>query len=163
MIGIGNPQANIHLCLQHRPPVEPYPTLQSVHYLQAGELTELVSQCSNNWRKVFNCYAKLLFELDALGFARWQDYRDDHLLQLGCQHSVLFAPAPLVFNPDPDCVYIIAGKTYAATLALPELEWLSPSFAINHTYKIIVSPYFDYRQLTNEKTLQLAGLIRQLC
>ena len=63
---------------------------------------------------------------------------------------------------DPKIVRIVAGKTYAAELELPSLTWLDNYFAINHEHRVIVSPYFDYRQLSNMKITQLAGLINNL-
>jgi len=39
---------------------------------------------------------------------------------------------------------------------LPPLVWLDSSFAINKEQRVIVAPYPDYRQLSNEK---IAGLV----
>jgi hypothetical protein len=59
------------------------------------------------------------------------------------------------------------GKTYAKSLlssgALDlELIWLNNEFAINHSQRLIVCPYFDYRQLSNVKIERLAELIKEL-
>ena len=43
-----------------------------------------------------------------------------------------------------------------------KLQWLDNDFAIDVKNNLIVCPYFDYRQLTNEKIQRLAGLLTQL-
>jgi hypothetical protein len=60
-------------------------------------------------------------------------------------------------------VHIIMGKTYAKSLTLPHLlTWLDHEFAINIHNKLVVCPYFDYRQLSNIKLMRLVKLIKQL-
>lgn len=55
------------------------------------------------------------------------------------------------------------GRTYARALVnsgrldVP-LTWLDHEFAINAASRVIVCPYFDYRQLSNLKIDRLAAL-----
>jgi len=120
--------------------------------------------CGNGWRKVFNVYAKLVFTLPpSFGFKQhfnsWQQYRDNSLLQQGSNTALLFTPPD--FN-DVGGLHIVMGRTYAKSLNLSDsLEWLNPEFGIDTRQKLIVCPYFDYRQLSNAKILFLSDLIRK--
>ena len=52
------------------------------------------------------------------------------------------------------------GKTYAKTLQLDaELLRVDTDFQIDKNKALLVVPYFDYRQLSNEKLLRLQALI----
>jgi hypothetical protein len=57
---------------------------------------------------------------------------------------------------------LIAGKTYAASLKLPSLIWLDSDFAINKANRLVVTPYADYRQLSNERIARLIELMKQI-
>ena len=113
---------------------------------------------------MFNVYAKLLFALNTQQAASWQQYRDRQLLQAGSQTALLFSVPEL--TPAEKTVHIIAGRTHAKTLleaGLPaQLHWLSNEFAIDQHNRLLVCPYFDYRQLNNEKLVYLAQLIKAL-
>ena len=119
-----------------------------------------MAHSSNHWRKLFSVYAKFLYALGRQPDwpVRWQDYRDQCLLQAGSGTALLFTPPVL----DGKRVHIVAGKTWAARLSLPALNWLDKHFAINIDRKVIVSPYLDYRQLSNERIARLAQLVRGL-
>jgi hypothetical protein len=59
------------------------------------------------------------------------------------------------------------GRTYAKSLVQSKqltvpLTWLDGEFAINKKERVIVCPYFDYRQLSNIKIVRLATLIKHL-
>lgn len=168
--GFGSEDAELAIYLANRPPLDDYPLLDHVKPLLPGELAYIVANTSNHWRKVFNVYAKFLAALAWDGTVEagtWQKYRDTGLLQSGCREALLFSSP--VFTQQLSCtegcqnkISIVAGKTYAAQLALPTLTWLDAYFAINRDYKVIVSPYLDYRQLSNERIDRLAGLVREL-
>lgn len=130
-----------------------------------GELAHIVKHTSNHWRKVFNVYAKLLFDWYQSQSRKdlpntWQAYRDLALFQPHSQEALLFSPPQ--FDRDEHSFHIIAGKTYAANLNLPPLIWLDAYFAINKEYRLIVSPYPDYRQLSNARIARLIELMRAL-
>lgn len=177
--GFGSEDAELVIYLSNRPPLDDYPSLAHVKPLLPGELAHIVANTSNHWRKVFNVYAKFLEALawyEVVEVGSWQKYRDTGLLQSGCREALLFSP-PL-FTQNAPCnegrqdsqnptagkhkISIVAGKTYAAQLALPTLTWLDAYFAINREYKVIVCPYLDYRQLSNERIDRLVGLVREL-
>jgi hypothetical protein len=163
-IGFGSHNCHINFYIANRPPLDDYPHLCELRGLAMGELGHIVANTSNHWRKVFNVYAKLLF--DWYGVEKqselppsWQALRDRELFQQDSQAALLFS-APQ-FHKD-DSIHIIAGKTYAAHLKLPPLTWLDTYFAINPEHRLIVAPYPDYRQLSNERIARLINLMRGL-
>ena len=147
-----------------------YAQLQQLKPLQSGEIALINSACGNGWRKVFNVYSKLLFVLDAQQFTfsrqaeSWQQYRDQFLLQTGSNTALLFSAPEL--QPELRTVHIIAGRTHAKTLLdaglAAQLTWLNNEFAVDKFNRLLVCPYFDYRQLNNEKLAYLAQLIKAL-
>lgn len=157
-IGLGSTNSNINFYIANRPPIDDYPVIDELRGLAIGELAHIVKHTSNHWRKVFNVYAKLLFDWHQLQQrsdlpSSWQEYRDLELFQPHSQETLLFSAPALAENKNS--IHIIAGKTYAANLALPPLVWLDAYFAINKEYRVIVAPYPDYRQLSNERISQL--------
>lgn len=161
-IGFGNRDFTIAIYIANRPPIDDYPQQSDLRPLAAGELQHIVANSSNHWRKVFNVYAKFLHQLggsDTLTYPSWQDYRNSQLLQPGCSEALLFSRPDLERN---NTVHIIAGKTYASELSLPSLQWLDAYFAINPQHKLIVSPYLDYRQLSNQRIDQLVTLVKSM-
>lgn len=179
MVGFGTDDYQIAVYIANRPPIYEYQQLDQLTVLTTGEITNIAQQCGNGWRKVFNVYAKLLYALDKQQFnfaslaPTWQQYRDDFLLQTHSKTSLLFsAPQlkqlkPIKQKVNHKAVHIIMGKTYAKSLLRTsmldiELIWLDNEFAINHSQRVIVCPYFDYRQLSNVKIEKLAKLIKRL-
>lgn len=168
--GFGSKNFDIAFYIANRPPIDSYPQLNALHGLAKGELAHITANCSNHWRKVFNVYAKFLLALDGVfdadgmpfnkrGITRWQDYRDNNLLQSHSHEALLFSAPDLMCA---NTMHIIAGKTYAHDLQLNiELIWLDNYFAINKQHNLIVSPYLDYRQLSNARIEQLANLVKQ--
>ncbi|KGJ93593.1 hypothetical protein ND2E_2322 [Colwellia psychrerythraea] len=148
-----------------------YQRLCEVTSLIEGEITVINHACGNGWRKVFNVYAKLLYALDKKHFnysdeaLTWQDYRDKKLLQAQNKTALLFSSPQL--TPNKEIVHIICGKGHAKALVNSgrleaDLIWLDDEFAIDRENKLIVCPYFDYRQLSNIKIERLAGLLQSL-
>jgi len=139
--------------------------------LVQGEINAVGNACGNGWRKVFNVYAKLLFAVPRELFhfdeshASWQQFRDKALLQHNSRTSLNFTPpifAGIGDNNNRD-ITIIMGRTYAKSLPLPKtLLWETPEFAIDIEHRLIVCPYFDYRQLSNSKIAFLVALIERL-
>ena len=175
-IGFGSDDYEIAVYIANRPPVYEYQQLGKLTALTTGEIAYIGQHCGNGWRKVFNVYAKLLYALDKQKFhfaslaPTWQKYRDDFLLQAYSKTSLLFSTPllkPIQHNATPNVVHIIMGRTYAKSLlstgALDiEFIWLNNEFAINRSQRLIVCPYFDYRQLSNVKIECLAKLIKAL-
>jgi hypothetical protein len=157
--------------MANKPNMLEYQNLSEVTSLIEGEINMINHACGNGWRKVFNVYAKLLYALEKKYFnysdkaATWQDYRDKKLLQAQNKTALLFSSPQL--TPNKETVHIICGKGYAKTLInngelITNLGWLDDEFAIDRENKLIVCPYFDYRQLSNIKIERLAGILQSL-
>lgn len=164
-IGLGSTNSSINFYIANRPPIDDYPAMNELRGLAAGELAHIVKHTSNHWRKAFNVYAKLLFDWYSLNQrkdmpASWQTYRDTELFQRHSQEALLFTPPQLERNNST--IHIIAGKTYAASLSLPPLVWLDAYFVINKEQRLIVAPYPDYRQLSNERIARLIEIMNTL-
>lgn len=164
-VGLGAAKSTVRFYIANRPPIDNYPQMRELCGLASGELTHIVKHTSNHWRKVFNVYAKLLFDWHALQEQHdlsesWQAYRDIHLFQSHSQEALLFS-IPF-FNEDSSSIHVVAGKTYAAQLHLPPLIWLDSYFAINQQKRLIVAPYPDYRHLSNARIARLIELMQSL-
>lgn len=170
-IGLGCENFSIAVYIANKPNMPEYQQLTNITPLSSHEINAINTACGNGWRKVFNVYAKLLYALDTSCFdyssneATWQKYRDSFLLQKNSHTALLFSAPQLLINRGP--LHIICGKTYAKHLIASEqlsvnLTWLDNEFAIDKENKLIVCPYFDYRQLSNSKIEKLADLLASL-
>ena len=163
-IGFGATRSQIKFYIANRPQFDAYPQFNELCGLAAGELNHIAKNTSNHWRKVFNVYAKLLFDWYSQagreGLPKtWQMFRDTELFQSHSQTALLFGEPHI--NED-DSLHLIAGKTYAARLNLPPLTWIDNYFAVNKARRLVVTPYPDYRQLSDEKIAQLIVIMRSL-
>ena len=170
-IGFGDNDFKFAVYIANRPNMLEYQDLNAVTELVFGEISAINQSCGNGWRKVFNVYAKLLYALDKETFyfskqaATWQNYRDKYLLKGQSKTALIFSAPQL--EPSKDIVHIICGRGHAKTLISngnlnANLVWLDEEFAIDSENKLIVCPYFDYRQLSNIKIECLAGLLQSL-
>lgn len=141
--------------------------------LEFGHIKRIGDQCGNGWRKVFNVYAKFIYALGGQYMPAvkecqsWQQYRDIQLLQANSNTMLSFsypdnehslASQPIKENG----IHIIMGRMHAKSLNLSgTLQWLNPEFAVDTKHRILVCPYFDYRQLTNQKIIFLVNTIQQ--
>ena len=170
LIGLGNIAAKINVYIENSPPLVQYQSLSVCRPLQIGEIKMIADLTGNHWRKIFNVYAKLVFELIPQDYETWQAFRDKALLQQHSNESLLFNLAPenvfehfLSQHNVRKNISIIMGKTYATKLGLAQAcHWLSDGFAVNTEKKLIICPYFDYRQLSNLKISTLCQLINSL-
>jgi len=160
-IGFGDNTAFVNVYIENIPPLPQYENLSSCIALKDGEINHIGQQTGNHWRKVFNVYAKFIYELKAPHYDSWQSFRDQQLLQKNSKVSLLFsAPKLTVRSPS---ISIVMGKTYANKLGVAQQSiWLSETFAIHKELRLIICPYFDYRQLSNIKITQLCQLVRQI-
>jgi len=169
--GLGCPNFNFAVYIANTPAMLEYQSLMQVSPLTCDEITAIGQACGNGWRKVFNVYAKLLYALPEKHFSfaasapTWQQYRDNTLLQVGSQTALLFSPPYL--NTNSKTLHIICGRTYAKQLLktgelTAQLTWLDEEFAIDKHNKVIVCPYFDYRQLSNIKIKRLSEMLTAL-
>jgi hypothetical protein len=170
-IGFGDSNFNFAVYIANKPTMREYQNLDDVTALVQGEINVINQACGNGWRKVFNVYAKLLYALDKESFdysgkaSTWQNYRDKFLLQTQSKTALLFSAPQLTSNKE--VVHIICGKGHGKALlkngkVVANLVWLDDEFAIDSDNKLIVCPYFDYRQLSNIKIERLAGLLQSL-
>ena len=170
-IGFGCPDFTFAVYLANTPNMPEYQDLTRVTPLVSGEIYNIGQVCGNGWRKVFNVYAKLLYVLNKKAFKlsqlapSWQQYRDDFLLQSGSQTALIFTPPKLDQNSEN--YHVICGRTYAKHLLEKgqleaNLTWLDHEFAIDQVNRLIICPYFDYRQLSNIKIERLATMLSNL-
>lgn len=159
-IGLGGQAPRFCVHIANRPPLDEY---QHDLYrpMRPGEIADIARQTGNHWRKIFNVFAKLAYLLDNEGFGSWQALRDHSLLQEGSRYGLLFSPPDLnALAPQA----LLLGKGYGDSLGLTEesggpLRWQMPGFATLNGGRLILCPYFDYRQLSNIKLLYLKELI----
>ncbi len=168
--GLGEPEALLRVYIGNRPPLPHYDQLDHIHALRPGEVADIVAKTGNHWRKVFNLYAKLAFFLESgsveawsgKNCGTWQDYRDNVLLQPESRQALLFS-AP---DRSAHAIHIIMGKQHAQTLAVSKYfdDWvfINPDFSISRQGRIVLCPYFDYRQLSNQKLDLLVQLVSAL-
>ncbi|PTY38608.1 hypothetical protein BGP77_10510 [Saccharospirillum sp. MSK14-1] len=156
-IGLGDSQARLVVFAPHRPPLEAYQQLNGVKPMAPGELAALVEATGNHWRKIVNLYAKLLHQLEPVE-SRWQDCRDQRLLQAGSGCALLFSPPPLASS---DAWQLVMGKAYAEACSLDRLADLrtDDGFRWSPSRRLILTPYFDYRALSNARLDDLYRLI----
>lgn len=186
LIGLGDDQVMpnkvcINVYMANRPPMPPYDLLSDLQPMSGGEINAIGQHTGNHWRKVFNVYAKLMFEfmqtLQGRGMntlahfcemlsehKSWQHYRDHQLLQSQSGCRLLFG-APLLGSGDD--IHIIMGKGYAQQLGFD----YEPPYLVNHEHqdfalyreqRVILCPYFDYRQLSNIKISALVDIMLDL-
>ncbi len=154
--GLGDNRHQLAVYIGNRPPLPEYQLLESLRPVAEGELTSIVERTGNHWRKIFNLYAKLANELGENSHESWQDYRDSILLTSGSGVALLFS-APRFDKVDH--VRVISGKAYASQLGI-DAEWLDTDFAVDRERKLVIAPYFDYRQLSNHKLAKLVRIIK---
>jgi len=164
--GLGDPlESLINVYIANRPPLDEYDSIDGVIPMKPSEIYSIAQLTGNHWRKVFNVYAKFIYELwDMSNFKDWQSYRDESLLQTGSKVRLLFSKPCL---DETNKIHIVMGKQYAEKLGLSELSnegmiRLDKDFAIDRNKGLIVCPYFDYRQLSNEKITRLVKMVQEL-
>lgn len=174
-IGFGDTNFNFAVYIANKPNMMEYQSLCNVSSLVQGEIDSINQSCGNGWRKIFNVYAKLLYSLDneyycfSKSAPSWQQYRDHFLLQAKSKNALLFSPPNLITedNLNRKIIHIISGKGHAKALlnsgeVIASLNWLDDEFAIDMKRRLIVCPYFDYRQLSNIKIERLAELLKAM-
>lgn len=165
-IGLGCGSALLNVYIANRPNLPAYRTLTNVMPLSTGEIGAIGQELGNGWRKVFNVYSKLVFSFNQAPLKElkwgetWQAFRDQHLLQHHSNSNLLFSP-PLL---DQRSYHVVMGRTYAKDLVSKgllnaPLKWLDNEFAVNQEEKLVVCPYFDYRQLSDIKIARLNTLL----
>ena len=161
--GLGDPQATLRVYLANRPSLEPFTDPGGILPLAVGDIAQINSHEGNHWRKIFNVYAKFLAELKfpgTEGFSKWQDYRDNLMLQPGSNVALIFSQPDLT-TLATDETHLFMGKQFAQDCGFFDTDgaqWLTKEFAVNSA-GWMVCPYFDYRQLSDEKIRFLVSRI----
>ncbi len=159
-IGIGDPNAWIYIHCPHRPPLAEYEQRTTLLPAEPQELETLVAHTDNHWRKIINLYAKLMHELNAT-HAQWQHYRDNQLLQAHSGTALMFSMPETAQNR----LTLVMGQAFATQCGIsearfPDLKLWQDNFRYSLSHRLILTPYFDYRQLSNKALKELAGLIK---
>ncbi len=157
--GYGDANFTLAVCIEHPPEVVDCQPQVGLRPLKPGDIAKIVAQTSNHWRKIFNLFAKIQFGLTNTSHGTWQQYRERQLLQAQSGHALLFSvpDEQLTLN---NCCYLVSGKTFAEkNNLLLACHDIGDGFYIHKTKRIIVTPYFDYRQLSNAKLERLITLI----
>lgn len=159
LCGLGDSQPTFSVYIANRPPLDEYQQLTTMKALVPGEIASIAQQTGNHWRKIFNVYAKLVFELNDQGLSTWQQYREAFLLQTNSKQALLFS-RPDFSRPG---LHLVMGRTYARDLKMDaDLIAVDADFQVAPKQRLLVVPYFDYRQLSNEKLARLRVLIHKL-
>lgn len=158
-VGIGSESFRLGLFIANRPPVVRYQQLEEMQPFVPGELSCLVNETGNHWRKIFNISAKLGFALYGKDCPDWQSYREKRLFQQDCPMSLVFSP---IYRPSEEQLFILLGKTYRQSLFVDlDFTEISEAVFLHPQWRLLQVPYFDYRQLSNQKIADLLGLIQQ--
>lgn len=165
MVGIGDLDCDFVVYIGNRPPMDEYIERQELIPAIKGELARIGCEAGNHWRKIINIYAKLGYMLNTEGFSSWQAYREGYLLTKGSRQALLFDEQ--IEPAKSGVVRLICGKAHAAKLLVDNVteisvRWVDADFAIDPSRQLIVTPYFDYRQLSNAKLEKLASIINNL-
>lgn len=160
-IGFGNTLPKWTLHIANRPDLEPFEH-DIFRQLELGEAAQIIQQTSNHWRKVFSIMAKISFALFDTGCDTWQQYRDTKLLTREGFEAINFE----VYQVGQlSTLSIICGFQYAeqqVELAklIPHIE--QPKLLIAEHKELIVTPYFDWRQLNNEMLAHLVAMLKHI-
>lgn len=157
--GLGGEDFQIGLCIGNFPSCLDIESVAGIRFAGEGELSHIVEQTGNHWRKIFNICAKIGFALWPEKTQSWQQYRDSLLFRQSASLCLFFSPPPTLKEGQ---LLLILGKQYrreifpdAGFTAVSEVVYRHPELPI---YQV---PYFDYRQLPNKQLDALILLLRQ--
>ena len=168
--GLGDEDADFCVHLANRPPMLEFTDHDGLLPLLPGDIYRIGQETGNHWRKIFNVYAKLLFELGGdrtKGYSTWQKYRDDAMLQAGSGVALVFGGLNHedyenhVTSENKSIPRLVMGKQFAEDSGFWTYDgtWIDAHFAIN-SKGWILCPYFDYRQLSNIRITTLVSIIK---
>ncbi|NRB39175.1 MAG: hypothetical protein HRU20_12015 [Pseudomonadales bacterium] len=170
--GMGNisPAANItlRLYLPHRPPMQEFESLNGIKLLQHGDINTIIAATGNHWRKIFVIFSKIAAALDSRQLD-WKTYQQNHLLQGSGSELLVFCDdqgelaSQLINEVNTQTIHLFSGKACAeAAGCMPYCEALESGFYRSHQGNVFITPYFDYRQLSNVKIDYLLSLLTPL-
>lgn len=157
--GLGSLDYHLGIYIGNQPDCPSINDLQIVRSAKAGEIVDIIGFTGNHWRKVFSICAKLGFSLWPSDVANWQTYRDEELFQQGSKMALLFS---LPKEPAPGKLHLVLGKQYCEKI-FPDKRFMQgvDGFPVHPEWNLIQTPYFDYRQLSNQRLEVLIGLIKK--
>ncbi|NVJ61702.1 MAG: hypothetical protein HWE27_15010 [Gammaproteobacteria bacterium] len=187
---VGIESASLVLFVPHRPTAFNFHSDRKTQALDQKAMSHFLLHCDNHWKKIINCFAKISYDLYGQSFESWQSYRDTRLLTKNSQEQILFPDidghfperrrqntsiASEFFYSDHDepigtsnkKVELISGLVTARKLSIDLDSWdrtaefFFRSDDSGNPYHI-VTPYFDYRQLSNQKINRLLNLLTHL-
>ncbi|WP_226662121.1 DUF6942 family protein [Microbulbifer aggregans] len=141
---LGSPCPSLVLYLPHRPN-----GLEEL--LQIPDAGMLMDNNSNHWRKIVTLLAKV-----ASPTAEWRGFRDRELFQ---RTALCFAPRLM----DISAWHWIGGKDNLERFNIDGLNPVplqgTPTVAIDSKRQILLTPYPDYRQLSNATVSQIRAAL----
>jgi len=156
--GLGAPQAKFIVYCANTP-ITALLIADTITPICYHDIEQINSNNGNGWRKIFNVYAKLLFEINPLEFQSWQDLRNEFLLQSHCDHQLVLNPASIP-TKDANTIQILMGKTFASShINAIDIQWMNPFMGKVINKNIYITPYFDYRQFSNAKIKKFVRLL----
>lgn len=166
--GIGAKRPALILYLPHRPEAIVLSGTGEYGSVNSLGVRTFLADCDNHWRKIFNCYAKIAFALFGRDFLTWQDYRDNRLLTEQSLELMVFPDSKGSLREHTlgsSRISIISGIATARKMSLDFETWkLLRGFYLKEHPKnghtTILTPYFDYRQLSNQKIETLLQLLK---
>lgn len=152
--GLGPSKPALFIYLPHFPPCDHLQALDCIRTAEPGELKQIGIEAGNHWRKIINISAKLGFLLDSKGYPDWQTWRDELHCQEGSSIALIYAADRLKLNSMEarNAIHIVSGHSYCNELCGNlAFERFDEDFQVCRSPRVIDSPYFDYRQLSNAK------------
>jgi len=163
LLGFGNPSARLRFVVENPPPMSQYQNLSTVLPLSTQQRVLIEQECGNHWKKIFACLAKISHPIFGQINGTWQDYRQEHLLRSGGNEALLFHHKGLGLSDllaKPNQVTLIMGKRLSQLLAIDDSPCEKGDFFEVADTSVLITPYPDYRQLSNVKIDRLITLIK---
>lgn len=117
-------------------------------------VSSLLAHNSNHWRKIVTLAAKVAAPDDD-----WRDFRDRHFFD---QVALVFAPA----IEQTSGWHWIGGKENQNRLGLANISATplpgTDDLFVIPEHKLLLTPYPDYRQLSNEKVVRIRHALQEL-
>ncbi|WMS88499.1 DUF6942 family protein [Pleionea litopenaei] len=163
LLGLGNPSARLRFVIENPPPMSQYQHLSTVLPLSTQQRAAIEQACGNHWKKIFACLAKISQPIFGEINETWQDYRQERLLRSRGNEALLFHHNELSLSdllPESNRVTLVMGKRLSQLLAIEgNLCEKGDFFEVADT-SVVITPYPDYRQLSNAKIDRLITLIK---
>ena len=148
------------LYIGNRPSLPEFEELTEFPILESGDIVKIIAQCGNHWRKIFSIFAKLGFALNEHDCKTWQEYRDQVLLTVKSSEHIVFDTK----IRSTEGFHIICGQSHFELFDFTEENFISldQNNKVQHSGKIIQTPYFDYRQFNNDLIDQVISYCQTL-